>query len=119
MDEYTNFVFITGVSAFAKAGLFSGINNLQIITLTDKFSGICGYTDQEVDQYFENYIQAWANKKNMSYDDLRAQIKEWYNGYEFGGNVPAVYNPFSLMNALAAQAFKNFWIQSGTPTFLD
>lgn len=118
LGEYINFVFITGVSAFAKAGIFSGINNLQVITLTDKFSGICGYTDQEVDHYFSNYIQAWASKKNMPYDDLRAQIKEWYNGYHFGADVPAVYNPFSLMNALAAQAFKSFWIQSGTPTFL-
>lgn len=118
LDEYINFAFITGVSSFARAGLFSGINNLQIITLTNKFSGICGYTDQEVDHYFAQYMQAWADKKLIPYDELRGQIKEWYNGYQFGENVPTVYNPFSLMNALAAQAFKNFWIKSGTPTFL-
>lgn len=118
LDAYINFVFITGVSSFTKAGLFSGINNLQTITLSDKFSGICGYTESEVDDYFSRYIQAWVDKNNSTYGELRAQIKNWYNGYHFGRNAEAVYNPFSLMHALAAQDFKNFWIQSGTPQFL-
>lgn len=118
LDEYTYFVFITGVSSFAKAGLFSGINNLQIITLENKFSDICGYTDQEVDQYFSDYMQAWASQSNITYNELREEIKDWYNGYQFGTNVATVYNPFSLMNALAVRKFKSFWIQSGTPTFL-
>lgn len=118
LDEYINFAFITGVSAFTRAGLFSGINNLQIITLANRFSGICGYTDHEVHQYFDDHIQAWAANKKIPADELRAQIKDWYNGYQFGENVPTVYNPFSLMNALATQSFKNFWIKSGTPTFL-
>lgn len=118
LDAYLNFVLITGVSAFARAGLFSGINNLEVITLVNKFSGICGYTDQEVDHYFTGYIKAWAVRESLPDDELRGQIKDWYNGYQFGKNVPTVYNPFSLMNALAAQEFNNFWIQSGTPTFL-
>jgi len=118
LDKYIDFVFITGVSSFAKAGLFSGINNLRTMTLNEQFAGICGYTDEEVDRYFTDYIQAWALEENIPYDDLRQQVKSWYNGYRFGSNVASVYNPFSLMNALDAQAFKNFWFQSGTPTFL-
>lgn len=121
LDEYVDFVFITGVSSFAKAGLFSGMNNLQILTLEDNFSGICGYTDAEVDHYFSGYVQAWADAHSpepLTYDDLRSQIKNWYNGYCFGREVPTVYNPFSLMHALAKKEFKSFWIQSGTPTFL-
>ena len=66
LDAYINFVFITGVSSFTRAGLFSGINNLQIITLDNQFSGICGYTDQEVDHYFPDYIQAWAEPRKIS-----------------------------------------------------
>jgi len=117
-DEYINFVFITGVSSFAKAGLFSGINNLKVISLNDKFSGICGYTDQEVDHYFTGHIQAWADSKSLAYSEVRSSTKNWYNGYRFGTDVPSVYNPFSLMNALDDQQFENFWFESGMPTFL-
>jgi hypothetical protein len=118
LDDKIQFAFITGVSSFAKAGLFSGINNLQLLTLDKRFSGICGYTDTEVDTYFDDHITAWARQENMQYDTLRQKIKLWYNGYRFGNNVVKVYNPFSLMNALNIQEFKNFWFQSGTPTFL-
>lgn len=118
LDVDIDFVFITGVSSFAKAGLFSGMNNLRTMTFDAKYAGICGYNDTEIDHYFKNYIEAWASKESSSYIELRQQIKEWYNGYKFGHNVAAVYNPFSVMYALDMQQFKNFWFQSGTPTFL-
>lgn len=118
MDRFIDFVFITGVSSFAKAGLFSGINNLRIITLKDEFSGICGYSDEEIDFYFTNHINEWGLQKNIVYNDLRTQLKDWYDGYAFGENFVCVYNPFSFMNALEGRSFKNFWFQSGTPNFL-
>jgi len=118
LDAQVQFVFITGVSSFAKAGLFSGINNLQILTLRDEFGTICGYTDEEIDHYFNDHIEQWAQKKGIPFDDLRKQIKQWYNGYHFGENTQAVYNPFSFMNALHINEFENFWFQSGTPKFL-
>jgi hypothetical protein len=118
LDAEVQFVFITGVSSFVKAGIFSGINNLQVLTLNKQFAGICGYSDQEIDHYFSEHIRNWADQENASYDELRKRIKSWYNGYHFGKNVLAVYNPFSFMNALHVQEFKNFWFQSGTPTFL-
>lgn len=118
LDEQVSFAFFTGVSSFAKAGLFSGINNLQILSLDKRFAGICGYTDDEIDHYFKEYIATWSKNNNESYDTLRERIKTWYNGYRFGHNTVAVYNPFSLMHALNIQEFNNFWFQSGTPTFL-
>lgn len=118
LDAKVQFVFITGVTSFVKAGLFSGINNLQVLTLRNEYAAICGYTDEELDQYFKEYIVAWAQNKNISYQDLRQQIKEWYNGYRFGKDVVAVYNPFSVMHALNVSDFENFWFGSGTPTFL-
>ena len=118
LDAFIDFVFITGVSSFAKAGLFSGINNLRIITLDKRFSEICGYTDEEVDHYLAPQIKAWSNAEKMPYSDLRKQIKEWYNGYRFAANAASIYNPFSIMSALYSQEFKNFWFQTGTPTFL-
>lgn len=118
LDAYIHFVFITGVSSFTRAGLFSGINNLQIMTLDKHFAAICGYTEEEIDTYFEQHINNWANKNDTPYNDLRTHIKDWYNGYSFGYNVTKVYNPFSLMKAIRAQEFENFWFQSGAPTFL-
>ncbi len=118
LDEKINFIFITGVTSFAKAGLFSGMNNLRVISLDERFADICGYTDAEIDTYFSGYIREWADKEKLPYDDLRSQIRSWYNGYHFGVQTASVYNPFSCMYALEQKTFANFWFQSGTPTFL-
>lgn len=118
LDEKINFVFITGISSFAKAGLFSGMNNLQTITFNPQYAGLCGYTEQELHESFKDYIQSWATVLNQSYDLLSAEIKKWYNGYRFSKSEITTYNPFSIMHALAAQEFKNFWFLSGTPSFL-
>lgn len=118
LDAQIDFVFITGVSSFTKAGLFSGMNNLQIITLDPRYASICGYTQEEVDHYFVEHIDQWTSERDTPREKLRAEIKHWYNGYSFGVDVPKVYNPFSLMHALAKMILKNFWFQSGTPTFL-
>lgn len=118
LDAEISFVFITGVTSFAKAGLFSGINNLTIITLDKQYATICGYTDQEIDHNFGDFITVWSQKENVSYDQIREQMQTWYNGYHFGENVVPVYNPFSVMHALNIQTFENFWFQSGAPTFL-
>lgn len=117
-DQYIDFVFITGISSFIKAGLFSGINNLRIITLDKQFATICGYTDAEIDQHLQPYILYWAKQHNLDYTLLRTKIMTWYDGYHFGTNTPALYNPFSVMNALESQEFQNYWFLSGIPTFL-
>ncbi len=118
LDKELDFVFITGVSSFTKAGIFSGMNNLQIVSLDENFSAVCGYTENELSQYFTDHIDTWAEKESVTNVELRKKIKEWYNGYRFSEKPETVYNPFSLMNALKIQKFKNFWFQSGTPTFL-
>ena len=118
LGPLVNFLFITGVTSFSKAGLFSGLNNLYVITLNSAYGAICGYTDAEVDHYFTPYLADWAKKSHSDIISLRAQLRDWYNGYRFGKTVPTVYNPFSITNAMHQQEFQNFWIQSGTPTFL-
>ena len=118
LDDYIDFVFITGISSFAKAGLFSGMNNLQTITFNTHYADICGYTERELHENFKDYIQSMASAQNKPYDALSAEIKKWYNGYRFSKSELSTYNPFSIMHALAAQEFKNFWFLSGTPSFL-
>ncbi len=118
LDAFINFVFITGVSSFTKAGLFSGLNNLQMITLKERYAGICGYTDAELDHSFKEHIQAWATERNEPYEQLRGHIKSYYNGYRFAMNTPSMYSPISVMNALETRKFDNFWFQTATPSFL-
>ena len=118
LDTYIRFLFITGVSAFAKAGVFSGMNHPDNISLDPLFATICGYTEKEIDDYFTSYLKDLAEKTRLSLGKLRLEIKNRYNGYHFGKNVQAVYNPFSLIKAIKKESLQNFWFGSGTPTFL-
>lgn len=112
------FVFITSVRAFSKAGLSSGLNNLKNLTMNQEFSDICGYTDEEVDFYFKEHIQAWSKQKELSYNCLREDLRNWYYGYCFEEEGTTVYNPFSLTFALQAEEIRNFWFGSGVSRFL-
>lgn len=106
LDSYLKFVFITGVSKFSKVSLFSGLNQLQDITLHPEFAGICGYTQEELEKVFAEEIRD---------KDLEA-IKCWYNGYSFCGE--PVYNPFDVLLYLSEGQFRPFWFETGTLEFL-
>ena len=106
-DEHLRFVFLTGVTKFSKAGLFSGLNNLRDITLAPEFSDICGYTDAELDAVFAPELEGLDREK----------IRRWYNGYNWLGP-ERLYNPFGVLLLLAERRFGNYWFESGTPTFL-
>ncbi len=106
-DPYIEFVFITGVSKFSKVSLFSGLNNLKDITIDKRFSDICGYTQDELENVFSGWID----------DDVDlAKVKTWYNGYSWLGR--EVYNPFDILLYLDSGEFRNFWFETATPTFL-
>ncbi len=105
-DEHLRFVFLTGVSKFSKAGLFSGLNHLHDITLDPRYATVCGYTETELRQVFADQIDRFDS----------GEIKRWYNGYHWLGE--PVYNPWSILSLFATGRFKNYWFESGTPTFL-
>lgn len=107
-DHNIQFVFLTGVSKFSKAGVFSGLNNLNDITYHPKYATICGYTQHELETTFQEHLTP---------EDL-PQIKAWYNGYYFLGD-EGVYNPFSILNFFdRGKLYSNYWFSTGTPTFL-
>ena len=112
------FVFVTGVSAFSKSGLSSGLNNLDNLTLNKEFSDICGYTDREIGLYFIKHLKHWARCKEISYTKLRKELKTWYNGYCFKEGTLSIYSPFSFTCAVHIQEVNNFWFESATPQFL-
>ncbi len=106
-DEHLRFVFLTGVSKFSKAGLFSGLNNLNDITLDERYGAICGCTDAELDAVFATELEGLD----------RDEVRRWYNGYNWLGP-ERVYNPFGLLLLFDKRKFGNYWFHSGTPTFL-
>jgi len=117
-DHLLEFVFLTGVSKFSKVGIFSGLNNLQDLTFHPEYATMLGYTQEEVEHYFEDHIQAVARKMNLDQDAFMAKLRHWYNGYRFHPNAATVYNPVSLNTFFNVGEFENFWFETGTPTFL-
>jgi len=105
-DAHVKFAFLTGVSKFSKVSIFSGLNNLQDITVDARYSTICGYTEHDVDTVFAPELPELD----------RAEIRRWYNGYNWTGE--AVYNPFDLLLLFSTRLFKPYWFETGTPTFL-
>ena len=106
-DAYVKFVFITGVSKFSKVSLFSGLNNLNDITVDKSYSTICGYTQKDVETTFYEYLR----------DQDFHKIKKWYNGYKWIGE--PVYNPFDILLFIQKGCvFGNYWFSTATPTFL-
>ncbi len=118
MDEYLHFVILTGVSKFSKVGVFSGLNNLKDITMDNRFATMLGITEEEIDTHLGDYVQAFTENEGLDEEALRGEIKAWYNGFCFSKKCKPVYNPFSLLSLLDMQDFRNYWFETGTPTFL-
>ena len=105
--KHVHFVFMTGVSMFSKVSLFSGLNNLDDISLDPQYATVCGYTDADIDTVFAPELPG------LDRDDIRA----WYNGYHWRGG-KKVYNPFDVLLLFKKREFQNHWFETGTPTFL-
>ena len=106
-DAFIRFAFLTGVSKFARVSIFSGLNNLNDITLDKRYATICGYTQHDLETVFAKHLQG---------ADM-ARVQAWYNGYNFMGE--RVYNPFDILLFIDRDfVFDNYWFATGTPTFL-
>lgn len=118
LDPYLKFVFITGVSKFAQTSIFSGLNNLRDLTMEKSTATLFGCTKEELETTFSDSINAFAVNLHISFQEALAKMTEWYDGYRFHLGAHRVYNLFSIINALASGEFHNYWIRTGTPTFL-
>ena len=116
-DEHLKFVFLTGVSKFSGLSIFSAFNSVNDITVDDKYSAICGYTQEELEENFKDYIIKLSKELNLTYEEITASIKDWYDGYSWDGKI-SVYNPFSTLMLFDKKEFENYWFRTGTPTFL-
>lgn len=117
MDAQLRFVFLTGVSRFAKVGIFSGMNNPDDVSLEEQFSQMVGFTQQELEKYFQPHLEELRQKLKLPAQELMNYIRLWYNGFSWDGQ-NHLYNPFSILNFLKKKDFDNYWFSTGTPTFL-
>ena len=106
-DPYIRFLLVTGVSKFSKVSIFSDLNNLQDITLYRSYNDLCGYTQEEIEDNFPEYLKQLVEELTISRESLLVQIKEWYNGYSWTGR-EFVYNPFSIMSFRLTISYLSF-----------
>lgn len=118
MDAFIRFAFFTGVTKFSKVSVFSDLNNLDDISLDERYVEVCGITEKEMRQHLDDEIGAMADKLHIDKETCYQRLKESYDGYHFREDSVGVYNPFSLLMALKRGEIKDYWFETGTPTFL-
>ena len=123
-DEFERFVFITGITKFTQISLFSVLNNLFNISFEPQFAAICGITEKEIGDNFKPELEEMSRVNGWTLEETHDKLKGYYDGYHFSeDNMVDIYNPFSLINALATSKLRNFWAQSGAtsmlPKFVD
>lgn len=117
-DRYIKFGFLTGVTKFSKVSVFSDLNNIDDISMWDKYITICGMSEQEIRDNFDEGMQLLADKNQLSKDECYAELRRRYDGYHFCEGTIGMYNPYSVINTLNKQKFGDYWFESGTPTRL-
>ena len=117
-DKYIRFAFLTGVTKFGKVSVFSDLNNLTDISMDARYQTICGITEKEMHEYFEEGIKFVAENNELTIEETCEKLRKRYDGYHFHQKSEGIYNPFSLLNTFAKGEFGSYWFETGTPTFL-
>ncbi|MCR5316663.1 MAG: ATP-binding protein [Treponema sp.] len=118
MDRYIRFLFITGITKVSHINIFSGLNQLNDISLSKDYSALCGISESEVNEYFAPEIEALAKEQEMTVLEAKEKLSRMYDGYHFTHDVEGVYNPFCLLKCFMERDFGSYWFESGTPSFL-
>ena len=117
-DQYIKFAFLTGVTKFGKVSVFSDLNNLKDISMDERFIEVCGITEKEIHDNFDDEVSILADRCRISKEDCYLLLKENFDGYHFETDTIGMYNPFSLLNTLDKKKFGDYWFETGTPFFL-
>ena len=118
MDGSIKFGMLTGVTKFGKVSVFSDLNNLDDISMREPYVGICGMTEKEIHDNLDLELHELAAARKITYEEVCAKLKEYYDGYHFVENTEGIYNPFSLLNTFKYNKFGSYWFETGTPTYL-
>ena len=117
-DGQIRFGFLTGVTKIGKMSVFSGLNNLNDISMESGYADICGISEDDLHKYFTESVSELAEANGMSEGQCYDRLAEMYDGYHFCRKGDGMYNPFSLLNTFKKREFNEYWIETGTPSFL-
>ena len=117
-EAMIRFCFITGITKFSQLSIFSTLNNLTNISLHPAFAAICGITGEEIDEQMQPDVANLAKEYEVTPKEMRQMLHDTYDGYHFSHKSPDIYNPFSLMKAFNQRELRNWWFESGTPSYL-
>lgn len=119
LDAKIRFAFLTGVTKFGKVSVFSDLNNLKDISMLPAYSGICGITEKELRAYFDEGVSALADYNGLTKEECYGRLRDSFDGYHFNEfTKEGIYNPFSVLNTLDSHVFRDYWFETGTPSFL-
>lgn len=118
MDARIRLGFLTGVTKIGKMSVFSGLNNLNDISMIPDYVDICGVSETELHEYFDESISELSSANEMSKEECYVKLKSMYDGYHFCEDSIGIYNPFSLLNTFQNKKFREYWFETGTPGFL-
>lgn len=117
-DACIRFGFLTGVTKIGKLSIFSGLNNLKDISMDARYTDICGISEKDLKKYFGESVKELAVANDLSVKETYTQLAEMYDGYHFRQSSMGIYNPFSVLNTFDSGEFKEYWFETGTPSFL-
>lgn len=117
-EPMLRFVFLTGITKFSQMSIFSELNNITNISMDHEYAGICGITKEELETQMSADVDALAVKMNLTRAQTLDTLREFYDGYHFAAQSPDIFNPYSLLNAMAKSKLDYYWFTSGTPTYL-
>ena len=117
-DGFIQFGFLTGVTKIGKLSVFSGLNNLKDISMDARYTDICGISEKDLNKYFSESVRELAEANDLTIEETYNQLAEMYDGYHFRQSSVGIYNPFSVLNTFDSGEFKEYWFETGTPTFL-
>lgn len=117
-DADLQFVLLTGVTKFSQVSVFSGFNQPEDISMSNRFDALCGITKEEMESVFGEEMDRMAEELQVQPNEMRRMLKKQYDGYHFSRRMTDIFNPFSVLNALKSHTLDDYWFASGTPTYL-
>jgi len=117
-DQYLRFVFLTGLTKFSQGNIFGGLNNLLDISMSPKYSTVCGISQSEIESQLMDDVKALAEEQNVTTEEALIKLNQQYGGYQFSEESDELLEPFSLFSALSDLEFNNYWIETYLPSVL-
>ncbi|MCI8967444.1 MAG: AAA family ATPase, partial [Lachnospiraceae bacterium] len=99
-NEYLERGLITGITRVARESIFTGMNNLDVITTTShEYAASFGFTEEEV----------FTALEDAGLSDQKEKVKKWYDGFTFGAYTD-IYNPWSIASFIKKKGkYDTYW----------